>query len=92
MSKKTKEKWYKNQIEIRKKIRNRCFEFEKVINEMRNLGFDVVEISYREYSFNEMINISPGNRTYYDKINNKRGRIDDQDIGVFIRKYFGLIH
>jgi predicted glycosyltransferase len=90
MASQIKEYWKEHAKTMENMRRRRIWQFKQVISELRNLGFEVVEVTRHQYRINDALDIFPANRMYHDRVGRKRGRIDKQDVRSFIRQYFGL--
>lgn len=86
----TKEMWKNHSDEIKQMKKRRCFKFRSIIKELRELGFEVKEVTSFQFRINEMIDIYPSNRKYHNLITRKRGDIRDIDIKAFIKKALGI--
>ena len=90
METKSKEMWKAHEKEVKNMRKRRCFQFRKVVNEFRDKGFEVIEISQYQYRFNEMLDIFPGNKIYQNKKTGVHGKIEGKDFRSFIRQFFGI--
>jgi len=85
-----KEMWRGHKEDMKKMRDSRRAQFHETIIELRNAGFEVVEITPFQYRINECLDIYPQNKRYHDIIKNERGDIRGIKFSDFVRKYFGI--
>jgi epoxyqueuosine reductase QueG len=68
----------------------RRYQFLEIINEFKELGFDIKEITEYQFRINDCLDIFPSNKRYHDITKNVRGDIRGSSFNQFIRNYFGL--
>ncbi len=86
-----KEAWRKHADDMEKMRQRRRWQFRQAAKELRDLGFEIKEVSQFQYRINEAIDIFPSNKRYHDLTKNIRGDIRGQSFANFIRSYFGII-
>jgi hypothetical protein len=87
---KTKDSWKDHERQVKNMRKRRCFQFRKVIKELRDIGFEVVEINQHQYRVNEVLDIFPNNKVYKNRKTHQNGKIKGMDFRSFIKQFFEI--
>lgn len=82
--------WKEHNDNMNKMRGRRRYQFLEIINEFKELGFDIKEITEYQFRINDCLDIFPSNKRYHDITKNVRGDIRGSSFNQFIRNYFGL--
>ena len=69
---------------------NRRFHFIRSAKELRELGFEVKEISKFQFRINEILDIYPTNKKYHNLKTDVHGDIRGNDFSGFVKKFFNI--
>lgn len=83
-------KWKNHADEMRLMRKRRCFKFRKLIKELIELGFEVREVAPSKYRINDMLDIYPADRKYYNLMTKEAGDLRGVDLRTFIKKSLGI--
>lgn len=82
--------WRQHAKDMNAMRNRRRYQFRGDVQELRNVGFDVKEISAFQFRINDRLDIFPSNKRFHDIKTMKRGDIGNGRFCEFVKEYFGI--